>query len=119
LLLIPRLGPGLGAGGGGLACATATLVTEVVIVISLLSALGSRCFDRRLISASTKNIAAAILVTLFDLLALKRFGVWRLGLDAVLYTILVLASGGFDYRGLMVIVRGALERRRLRRTGSA
>ena len=115
LLLIPRFSAVAGPGGGGLACATATLVTEIAIVISLLAALGSRCFDRRLIVASVKNFGAAFLVIALDTFLLKSLGPLRLAIDAVVYAALILASGAFDFRGLLEIVRTAIRQRKSRR----
>ena len=119
LLLIRQLSTVVGPGGGGLACATATLVTEIAIVISLLSALGPRSFDRRLIVASVKNLSAATLIVVVDFLFLKALGPWRLLVDAILYAALVLISGAFDFKGLLDIVRGAIQQRRLKRAGAA
>jgi O-antigen/teichoic acid export membrane protein len=118
LIFIPRMSAAFGPGGGGFACAVATLVTEIAIVISLLLALGSRCFDRRLIVASLKNLGAAVLIIVVDSLFFTSLGPIRLAIDAGAYALVVLWSRAFDLRGLLEIARTAIRQRKLRKSAS-
>ena len=114
-LLIRHMLTKLGPGGGGAACATASLITEVAILISLLTALGPRTVDRRLMVSATKSIVAAAAIVTIDHILLRPMGPVRLAVDAGVYVVLILASGAFDFRGLLGLARSAMSQRKQRR----
>jgi O-antigen/teichoic acid export membrane protein len=110
LLIKPCLA--LGLGGGGAACATATLVTEIGVVTSLLTMLGRRVLNARLVSRAVKNLAVAGGVVALDALVLRPWGWVRLPLEAAIYLVLVLAIKAVDIRELASSIRMVIQQRR-------
>ena len=108
VMLIRRISALIGAGGAGVAAATATLLTEIAIVTSLLSLLGRRGCDRRLLLSVTKNVGAAIVTVLLDTLAFRSLGIARLAIDAILYGAIVILTRAIDVRGMIEMVRRRL-----------
>jgi len=104
-LVIPRMVSLLGPGGGAAGSSLATVITEVGVVVPLFFFLGRRGYDRRLIVNSSKNLACAILVTCLHLWLPTRFGFYRILIDTMVYTIIVLSIGGIDIRQLMRLVK--------------
>ena len=92
-------------GAGGSACALATLVTEVAIVTSLLTLLGKRCFDRRLVSATFKSLAIAAAIVGLDSWLFKSLGLFRLVIDAALYAAAVMMTGAIRIREMIAMFR--------------
>jgi O-antigen/teichoic acid export membrane protein len=113
LLIKPSLN--LGLGGGGAACATATLVTEVGVVIPLMTMLGRRVLGARLVVRALKNFAIAGGIVALDAFFLRPWGAVRLLLEAAIYCVLVLVTGAVDIRELVASGKMALEQRRARR----
>jgi O-antigen/teichoic acid export membrane protein len=110
LLIKPSLT--LGLGGGGAACATATLVTEIGVVTPLLSMLGRRVLNVRLVTRILKNFAVAAGVVALDSFVLHAWGPIRLLIDAAVYVLLVLAIGAVDIRELVTSIQMAMRQRK-------
>jgi O-antigen/teichoic acid export membrane protein len=113
LLIKPSLGFGLG--GGGAACATATLVTEIGVVVPLMTMLGRRVLGTRLVVRALKNFAVAGAIIALDSFFLRPWGAIRLPIEAAIYCVLVLVTGAVDIRDLIASAKMAMEQRRSRK----
>jgi O-antigen/teichoic acid export membrane protein len=118
LLIRPSLAYG-GPGGGGAACASATLITEIGIVIALLSLLGKRAVDRQLGVHVFKQAGCAVVAGLIDYFALRQLGPVRMVLTGIIYVALVLVTKAADVNGMITWVRTALKQRRAARASAA
>lgn len=92
VLLIKFLGPRLGTGGAGMGAALAAVLTEAFVCAMLLSVIGKRVVDGRLVGALLRTAVVCAAVTAVDL-ALRGFGPLRLLFDATAYVALALATG--------------------------
>lgn len=119
LLLIPRLSAHGGAGSAGAACAIATLVTEVAMVSGLLTRLGRRCYDSRLLLVMAKSFGAVALVVLTDFFLLVRLGPVRLAIDLLLYAVLVVAFRAVAIAETVGFVREMIQKKRATPVGVA
>jgi hypothetical protein len=86
-----------GPGGGAAACGAAIVVAETLTTGIMLKNLGPSAVDRRLISVVLRTLATAAAVVALDFV-LHRFALalhpWaRVGVDAVAYVVLALATG--------------------------
>ncbi len=109
----------LGAGGGGAACALATFVTELFINVALLSLIGRRGLDRRLVSVALKTLAVAVAVLVADRMLFAHLGFLRLFIGGASYVVLVLLTGAVEPRSLLAWGRLALDKVRARARGAA
>ncbi len=92
VLLITRLGPLLGTGGAGMGAALAAVLTEAFVCALLLSVIGRRVIDARLLRSISRTAGVCVAVFLLDLL-LKPIGPWRLVADGAAYLGLAMLSG--------------------------
>jgi O-antigen/teichoic acid export membrane protein len=93
MLLFVPIGRSLIGTGGECAGAAASIVaTEVGVLIALLSRFERSPLDARVIRVLVKSVATGVLVLLVDR-ALRRIGLTRLVVDAVLYGAMVAALG--------------------------
>lgn len=115
LMLIPIMLPRLGDGGGGAGCALAMLGTEIFVTSAMASVVGRGAIDRQTLSMAAKSLAACALVLVVDRLSM-RLGWARLALDAVVYAMVVIATGALRPGEIMGVVREAM---RARKAGGA
>jgi O-antigen/teichoic acid export membrane protein len=92
LVLVPRALRAFGPGGAGTAAATSVIVTELAVMLTLLSMVGARAFDRWSISSIARAVACCLLVVGIDAL-LRRLGPARLVVDAAAYPALLFSLG--------------------------
>ena len=92
VLLITRLGPLLGLGGAGMGAALAAVLTEAIVCALLLSVIGRRVIDARLLRSLAKTALVCAVVYVLDLL-LRPIGPWRLVVDGAAYVGLALFIG--------------------------
>jgi O-antigen/teichoic acid export membrane protein len=109
LLITRRAGRLLGPGGAGAGAAASMMLTELIVTVTLLWVLGGRAFDRRNVSAVTKNLLAAAAAIVLDHF-LRPLGPWRLVLDASAYVFLVVVSGAVDPVELFRLFRALFRR---------
>ncbi len=111
LLLIPIMGRALGQGGAASAAAVSMLVMEVGVTISLLGRMGSSAFDRRLLSMMAKTAAVCLAIIALHVTVLSALNPWlKLGIEAVLYIVGVLATGAVRPGEVLQVVRVARRR---------
>jgi O-antigen/teichoic acid export membrane protein len=105
LVLINYLSASGRSGRAGMACAISTFITELCISIPLVSMLGIRTIDKRLVLSISKSLVAAAFVWLIDSMVFERImGEWRLVADFVVYGVAVLVSGAVDVRGMIQLI---------------
>jgi O-antigen/teichoic acid export membrane protein len=107
-LLIERCLLAFGEGGAGVGAAVAQVGTEVVVTVLMVALMGVRAFDRRSLSMLGRTLAVSLAVWLLDrsVQGLLHPAV-RLGLDGVVYTALVFATGALRHRELLDFARSA------------
>jgi O-antigen/teichoic acid export membrane protein len=91
-VLIRYAGPRLGVGGAGVAAASAAVLTEAFVCAILLSVIGKRVIDGRLVRALARTALVCVAVATLDAL-LRPLGPVRLVFDAAAYVGLALAIG--------------------------
>jgi O-antigen/teichoic acid export membrane protein len=102
--LIPVFGRHFGPGGAGIAAGTALMVTELLTTVIMTYLLGGMAFDRRSAIVVVKTLLVCAAVGLLDwFLRPMRWG--RLGIDAGVYIVLVLAVGAVNIRETIEQVR--------------
>jgi O-antigen/teichoic acid export membrane protein len=114
LVLVPRTFARFGAGGGGVGAALALLGTEIFVTSLMLTRVGRGVVDRRNATVLVKSLAACGAVLLVDRVALP-LGWWRLGVDAVVYLGVALATGALHIEEIAGVVKSALRARGARR----
>jgi O-antigen/teichoic acid export membrane protein len=111
LVLIPVMHSALGAGGGAAGTALAILLMEVLVTISLMGRMKSAAFDARLLAMIGKTAAVCIAIAGLDQTVFAPLNPWvRLGIEAVLYVVGVLATGAVRPADVMEVVRVARRR---------
>ncbi|HEX7603621.1 MAG TPA: flippase [Polyangiaceae bacterium] len=110
VLLVPYCLRTFGEGGAGIGASIAMIVTEVVSIFAFYMYIGQLAFDRRNVKVITLQLGAALLVLPVHM-ALRFLGPGRLGVDALLYTVLVVVSGAVKPRDALVVVRTAIRNR--------
>jgi len=111
LVLVPVMYQALGAGGGAAGTALSILLMEVGVTVSLFARMGRVAFDSRLLSLVGKTAAVCLAIVVLDLTVLAPLNPWvRLGVEAVLYVVGVLATGAVRPGDVLQVVR--LARRR-------
>jgi O-antigen/teichoic acid export membrane protein len=93
-----------GAGGAGDGAAIALVITESVTAGSMAFLLGRRAFDRRGVTALAKTFLVCAVVVVADRL-LAPIHAWRLVVDAMLYGVLVFATGAVDASDAVSLLR--------------
>lgn len=111
VLLVPITLARLGEGGGGAGCALSMLGTEIVVTTAMASVVGKGAIDRQTLSMVAKSLGACALVLVVDRLSM-RLGWARLALDAVVYAMVVIATGALRPGEIMGVVRDALRARK-------
>jgi O-antigen/teichoic acid export membrane protein len=109
LLLTRRAGQLLGPGGAGAGAAASMMLTELFVTIALLWVLGGQAYDRRNLTALSKNLLAAATAVVLDHF-LRPLGPGRLAIDAAVYVALVLVSGAVHPREMYRLVRALFSR---------
>jgi O-antigen/teichoic acid export membrane protein len=92
VVLIKLLGPRLGAGGSGVGAALAAVITEAIVCAMLLSVIGRRVIDARLLRVVLLTVLVCAGVILIDHL-LRPLGPGRLLVDGAAYVGLALLTG--------------------------
>ena len=111
LLLIPYMGQRLGPGGAAAAAALSMLVMEIGVTISLLGRMGPATFDRRLLVMVAKTAAVCVAIIALHITVLASLHPWlKLGIEAVLYIVGVLATGAVRPGEVLQVVRVARRR---------
>lgn len=111
LVLVPFMHRTLGDGGGAAATALALLGMEVLVTFSLMGRMGRAAFDARLLSMMGKTAVVCLAIAALDLTLFAPLNPWvRLGIEAVLYVVGVLATGAVRPGEVLQVVR--LARRR-------
>ncbi|MGA9525602.1 MAG: flippase [Myxococcaceae bacterium] len=108
------IAPGLalfGPGGAGTGAAIATIGTEGATCVLMLSVIGRRALDRRVISTLARTFGVVVAVTALHL-SLAGLGAWRLLVDAVAYVVLALAVRAIRLDEVVQFARTALQQRR-------
>ncbi len=100
----------LGEGGAGIGAAAVSVTTEAVVALTYIWMLRRDILDARNVSSALKSLAACGVVVAFHLLD-PRLGAWRLPIDAVLYTAIVLATRAVRISELVGLVRTTLSQR--------
>lgn len=111
-LVRPALG-WFGPGGGGAGCGLAMLGTELFVTTTMISFVGSGAVNRRTLVAGAKMLVACAAVVVVHVL-LARLGWYRLGVDLLVYVVVVTASGALRTRELGELVSQALRASRER-----
>lgn len=96
-----------GEGGSGAGCALAMLGTELFVASAMASIVGRRAFDRRAVTAIGKSLAACVLVVIVDRV-IADLGWVRLGVDAAVYLVTVVATGAIRLREIAEVVVAAI-----------
>jgi O-antigen/teichoic acid export membrane protein len=122
IVLIPIVGPRMGDGGAGYASALSVIVSEALIAVLLLGALGKRAFDRRSVSRLSRTAAVTVLVIVVDRLLsplvsglpldARLCGVLRVLGDFLVYTVGVVMTGALDLKELLGFIRQAMAQKR-------
>jgi O-antigen/teichoic acid export membrane protein len=113
LLFVPimaRTGPG-GAGAGA---AIGLTVLEIFVTAMFWLSIGRQALDRRAVMAIVKSLGISVLVIALDR-AVVHLGVWRLGIDMLVYAGLALLVGAVrlsDVKRLIVLLRTQRRERR-------
>jgi O-antigen/teichoic acid export membrane protein len=111
LVLIPYMLRELGEGGGAAATALVLVVAEVGVTISLLGRMGRAAFDGRLLGMMAKTAAVCAGVIGLHVTVFSALNPWvRLGIEAVLYIVGVLATGAVRPGEVLQVVRVARRR---------
>lgn len=111
LVLIPIMGQALGPGGAATASALTLVVAEVGVTICLLGRMGTAAFDGRLLGMIAKTAAVSLAVIALHVLFFGPLNPWvRLGIEAVLYIVGVLATGAVRPGDVLQVVRVARRR---------
>ena len=110
VLLVPYGLRTLGEGGAGVGASIAMIVTELASIVAFYMYIGQVAFDRRNVRVIALQLGAALLVIPVHL-ALGFLGPARLGVDVLLYTVLVVATGAVNPRDAVEMVRTAIRNR--------
>ena len=110
VLLVPYCLRTFGEGGAGIGASIAMIVTEVVSIIAFYMYIGRLAFDRRNVKVIALQLVAALLVIPVHV-ALRSLGAARLGVDALLYVVLVVATGAVKPQDALAVVRTAIRNR--------
>ncbi len=111
LVLVPLMHQSLGDGGGAAGTALSILLMEIGVTISLLGRMGRAAFDSRLVGMLGKTVAVCLAIVALDQTVFAPLNPWvRLGIEAVLYVVGVLATGAVRPGDVLRVVR--LSRRR-------
>lgn len=111
LVLVPFMHARLGDGGGAAGTALAILLMEVCVTISLLGRMKGAAFDARLLAMIGKTAAVCLAIVAVDQTVFAPLNPWvRLGIEAVLYVVGVLATGAVRPAEVMEVVRVARRR---------
>lgn len=110
VLLVPYCLRTLGEGGAGIGASIAMIVTEVASIVAFYMYIGQIAFDRRNVKVIGLQLGASLLVLPVHL-ALRFLGPGRLGVDALLYGVLVVGSGAVNPRDAIGMVRTAIRNR--------
>ncbi|WP_240359753.1 exopolysaccharide biosynthesis flippase [Pyxidicoccus trucidator] len=111
VLLIPLMHSALGPGGGASGTALSILLMEVCVTISLFARMGRAAFDARLLALAGKTAAVCLAIAALDVTVFAPLNPWvRLGIEAVLYVVGVLATGAVRPGEVLQVVRVARRR---------
>ena len=99
-----------GDGGGGAGCALAMLGTELFVTTAMVSLVGQGAFDRRTAFVVVKSLGACAVTLAADRFAAP-VGWARLGLDAIIYVVVVVATGALRVGEIAGTLRAALRDR--------
>lgn len=110
VLLVPYCLRTFGEGGAGIGASIAMIVTELASIIAFYMYIGPVAFDRRNVKVIALQLGAALLVIPVHL-GLGFLGPARLGVDALLYTVLVVVTGAVNPRDAVEMVRTAIRNR--------
>ncbi|MCE9668350.1 flippase [Myxococcus stipitatus] len=111
LLLVPRLHAAYGDGGGAAGTALSMLLMEVAITVIMLSRMGRAAVDRRLLVMVAKTAVVCAAVVALDQTVFAPLEAWpRLGVEAFVYVVGVLALGAVRPGEVLAVVK--LARRR-------
>jgi O-antigen/teichoic acid export membrane protein len=99
-----------GDGGGGAGCALSMLGTEVFVTTAMVSFVGRGAFDRRTALVVAKSLGACAAALATDRLAAP-VGWARLGLDAIVYVLVVVATGALRVGEIAGALKAALRDR--------
>jgi O-antigen/teichoic acid export membrane protein len=106
LLLVPFMYRALGDGGGAAATALSLLVMEVIVTFSLMGRMGRAALDPRLVAMMLKTAGVCLAIIALDQTVLAPLNPWvRLGLEAVLYVVGVLATGAVRSSEALQVLR--------------
>lgn len=110
VLLVPYCLRTFGEGGAGIGASIAMIVTEVVSIGAFYMYIGQLAFDRRNVKVIALQLGAALLVIPVHM-ALRFLGPARLGVDVLLYSVLVVVTGAVKPQDALVVVRTAIRNR--------
>jgi len=110
VLLVPYCLRTFGEGGAGIGASIAMIVTEVASILAFYMYIGRLAFDRRNVKVIALQLGAALLVIPVHV-ALRFLGPARLGVDALLYMVLVVVSGAVKPQDALGVVRTAIRNR--------
>jgi O-antigen/teichoic acid export membrane protein len=117
-LMVPWGGRHWGAGGAGLGNAMVFSFLELFSVVGFAVYLGRRAVDRRCVYAVGGSLFAFAIVAVLDRY-LQGLGSPRIVVDAVVYTVVIFATGAVRVRDVRAVLQLALERRRERAAAKA
>lgn len=112
LLLIEPALRMLGPGGGGAGCSLAQLLTELVVTIAMTVLIGRSAFDRRSLVIIGKTVAVSLFVVWIDSQLAGFSPLSRIIIDAIVYCVLVIATGAVRLREMASFARSAFKRPR-------
>jgi len=110
VLLVPHCLRTFGEGGAGIGASIAMIVTEVASILAFYMYIGRLAFDRRNVKVIALQLGAALVVIPVHV-ALRFLGPGRLGVDALLYMVLVVVSGAVKPQDALGVVRTAIRNR--------
>lgn len=112
-LFIPRTMERFGEGGAGVGAALAQLGTEIVVTTLMTALVGTRAFDRRSVVMIFKTLAVCgAVIALDQWLGGRMPGLLRIGVDAVVYVVLVVAVRAVRVRETYEFARAAFRRKK-------
>lgn len=110
LSLVSWLAPGMGDGGAGIVTGCVCTGVEALVAITMMSTLGRRALDGRLVSATLKSVVVTIVVILADRV-LPLPSLPRVIVDMVLYVALILLVRAVRIGDVMAVVHAVRARR--------
>ncbi len=100
----------LGEGGAGVGAAAISVSTEAVVAVTYIWYLRREILDARNVTSALKSLAACAVVVAFHVLS-PDLRAWRLPIDVVLYSALVVGTRAVRVSELVALVRTTLTRR--------